>query len=388
MKSIESPTRSDLRLGYLSGAPRVTTRSASDAAGPRAHVLGVIDGFERRGWTVSRYIVGDRMPEVVARDGESMLHRGRAWTLAADIARLGLRGRHTNGAWSELGRRVDWVYERFALFQSLGSRFARHGVPWILETNALLTEEASRERSGVVLTGLARRLEQQAYQECTALIAISQALADRLVADMGVPREKIAVIPNGVDVHRFDPARVSTPRSARAFTVLFVGSLASWQGLDVLLRASAQVPDVQVTIVGDGPDRAALVALAQQLQIAPRFLGRVSPDDVPALMASADVCYSGHSAFRSPLKLYEYMAMGRPVISSAVPDAKAALVDGQSGFLFAPGDVDDLVRALRQAVSARECLDIMGQRARRDAVAHHSWDARVAAICAHVEALT
>lgn len=388
MKSIESPTRSDRRLGYLSGAPRVTTRSASDAAGPRAHVLGVIDGFERRGWTVSRYIVGDRMPEVVARDGESMLHRGRAWTLAADIARLGLRGRHTSGAWSELGARVDWVYERFALFQSLGSRFARHGVPWILETNALLTEEASRERSGVVLTALARRLERQAYHECTALIAISQALADRLVADMGVPREKIAVIPNGVDVHRFDPARVNAPRSARAFTVLFVGSLASWQGLDVLLRASAQVPDVQVTIAGDGPDRAALVALAQQLQIAPRFLGRVSPDDVPALMASADVCYSGHSAFRSPLKLYEYMAMGRPVISSAVPDAKAALVDGQSGFLFAPGDVDDLVRALRQAVSARECLDVMGQRARHDAVAHHSWGARVAAICAHVEALT
>ncbi|HTA75068.1 MAG TPA: glycosyltransferase [Gemmatimonadaceae bacterium] len=388
MKSIESPTRSEPRLGYLSGAPRVTTRSASDAAGPRAHVLGVIDGFERRGWTVSRYIVGDRMPEVVARDGESMLHRGRAWTLAADIARLGLRGRHTSGAWSELGTHVDWVYERFALFQSLGSRFVRHGVPWILETNALLTEEASRERSGVVLTGLARRLERQAYEECTALIAISQALADRLVADMGVPREKIAVIPNGVDVHRFDPARVNTPRAARAFTVLFVGSLASWQGLDVLLRASAQVPDVQVTIAGDGPDRAALVALAQQLQIAPRFLGRVSPDDVPALIASADVCYSGHSAFRSPLKLYEYMAMGRPVISSAVPDAKAALVDGQTGFLFAPGDVDDLVRALRTAVSARECLDVMGQRARHDAVAHHSWDARVAAICAHVEALT
>jgi glycosyltransferase involved in cell wall biosynthesis len=388
MKSIESPTRSDFRLGYLSGAPRVTTRSASDAAGPRAHVLGVIDGFERRGWTVSRYIVGDRMPEVVARDGESMLQRGRAWTLAADIARLGLRGRHTGGAWSELGTSVDWVYERFALFQSLGSRFARHGIPWILETNALLTEEASRERSGVVLTGLSRRLEQRAYHECTALIAISQSLADRLVADMGVPREKIAVVPNGVDVHRFDPARVSTPRSAQAFTVLFVGSLVSWQGLDVLLRASALVPDVNLTIAGDGPDRAALVALAQQLQIAPRFLGRVSPDDIPALIASADVCYSGHSAFRSPLKLYEYMAMGRPVISSAVPDAKAALVDGQSGFLFAPGDVDDLARALRTAVSARECLDIMGQRARRDAVDHHSWDARVAAICAHVEALT
>jgi glycosyltransferase involved in cell wall biosynthesis len=389
MKSIESPTRSERRLGYLSGAPRVTTRVASDAAGPRAHVLGVIDGFERRGWTVSRYIAGDRMPGVVARDGESMLQRGRAWTLAADIARLGLRGRNASGAWSELGARVDWVYERFALFQSLGARFARAGIPWILETNAMLTEEASRERSGVVLTSLARRLERSAYHSCSALIAISQALADRLVAEMGVPREKIAVIPNGVDVHRFDPARLNTPRSARAFTVLFVGSLASWQGLDTLLRAVSTVDDdVQVVIAGDGPERAALMALAEQLHIAPRFLGRVSPDDVPALIASADVCYSGHSAFRSPLKLYEYMAMARPVISSAVPDAKAALVDGQSGFLFAPGDVDALASALRRAMAARECLDIMGQRARRDAVDHHSWDARVAAICAHVEAIT
>lgn len=387
MKSIASPIRSEpRRLGYLSGAPRVTTRSASDAAGPRAHVLGVIDGFERRGWTVQRYIVGDRMPAVVSREGESMLNRGRAWTLAADMARLALRQRHGSSAWSELGAKVDWVYERFALFQALGARFARRGVPWILETNALLTDEASRERSGVVLTGVSRRLERSAYHACTALVAISQALADQLVAEMDVPRDKIAVVPNGVDTRRFDPARVNARRCAG---VLFVGSLASWQGLDTLLRALVDVP-MEVTIAGDGPERAALGALAEQLGIASRvrFLGRVAPDDVPALMAGADVCYSGHSAFRSPLKLYEYMAMARPVVSSAVPDAQAALVDNVSGFLFRPGDVADLTRALRAAHAARECLDVMGERARRDVVAKHSWDARVATICAHVEALT
>ena len=386
MKSTARRTSS--RLAYLSGAPRVTTRVGSDAAGPRAHVLGVIDGFERRGWTVDRYIVGDRMPDVVARDGEAMVSRNRAWTLVADLARVGLRYRHSRGAWRALGNRVDWVYERFALFQALGAPFAHRGIPWILETNALLTDEASRERNSVVLTRLAGRLERDAYHACTVLVAISEALADRLVADMGVPREKIAVVPNGVDVHRFDPSHVSARRSAPAFTVLFVGSLTSWQGLDVLLHAASAVPDVEIAIAGDGPDRAALVALAQQLGVTSRvrFLGRVAPDDVPALVAGADVCYSGHSAFRSPLKLYEYMAMGRPVISSSVPDAKSALVDGQSGFLFPPGDVERLTDALRQAYTARECLDVMGQRARREVVANHSWDARVAAICAHVEA--
>jgi len=150
-----------------------------------------------------------------------------------------------------------------------------------------------------------------------------------------------------------------------------------------------QVP-AEAVIAGDGPERSTLIALAAQLGIAARvrFLGRVAPDDVPALIASADVCYSGHSAFRSPLKLYEYMAMARPVISSAVPDAQIAVGDGTTGFLFRPGDVDDLVRALRAAHAARACLGLMGERARRDVVAKHSWDARVAAICAHVEAMT
>ena len=376
MKSTARRTPS--KLGYLSGAPRVTTRSGSDAAGPRAHVLGIMDGFARRGWTVSPYIVGDRMPDVVAREGEGLVSRGRAWTLAADFARLGLRYRHSRGAWEALGGHVDWVYERFALFQALGAPFARRGIPWILETNALLTEEASRERNSVVLAGLAARLERQAYHDCTMLVAISDALAERIVADMGVPRSKILVVPNGVDTHRFDPSLVSARRAAPAFTVLFVGSLASWQGLDTLLQAVASVPEVNVTIAGDGPDRATLEALAGPRV---RFLGRVPPDDIPTLIASADVCYSGHSAFRSPLKLYEYMAMGRPVIASAVPDATAALVDGQSGFLFPPGDVEGLTCALRKALAARECLDVMGQSARRAVVEHHSWEARVARIC-------
>jgi glycosyltransferase involved in cell wall biosynthesis len=382
--------RTPSRLGYLSGAPRVTTRSGSDAAGPRAHVLGVIDGFERQGWTVSRYIVGDRMPDVVARDGEALVSRSRAWTLVADVARLGLRYRHSRGAWGALGGRVDWVYERFALFQALGAPFVRRGIPWILETNALLAEEASQERNSVVLTDLATRMERQAYHACTVLIAISEALAARIVSEMGVPRDKILVVPNGVDVHRFDPARVSTPRSARPFTVLFLGSLAAWQGVDVLLRAASIVKDVHITIAGDGPERSALGSLAATLGLTERvrFLGRVAPDDVPALIAGADICYSGHSAFRSPLKLYEYMAMGRPVISSAVPDARQALVDGHSGYLFEPGDVDGLTRALRAAHAQRECLDVMGDRARREAVAHHSWEARVADICASVEAAT
>ena len=379
------------RLGYLSGAPRVTTRDDAELAGPRAHVLGVIDGFEAAGWTVQRFIVGDRLPTMVARDGERFVRRGWLSTVAADGARLAMRPRSARAAWRGMRGQVDWVYERFALFQALGRPFARRdGVPWVLETNALLSDEAQRERSSVVLHTLARRLEQEAYLACDVVVAVSAELAERLATSFAIPRRKIVVVPNGVDTARFDPALTTPRRVTDAFTVVFAGSLAPWQGLDTLLRAMGA--GVHVVIAGEGPARAALEALAGERGVADRvhFLGRVAPSDVPALLAGADVCYVGHtdgdqaSAFRSPLKLYEYLAMGKPVISSAVPDAVAAIVPGETGWLFPAGDVMALSHVLAAAEGARPCLAAMGEQARREAM-QHSWRARVQQMIADVD---
>jgi glycosyltransferase involved in cell wall biosynthesis len=407
VSSIPSDALMATRLGYLSGAPRVTTRADAELAGPRAHVLGVIAGFEAAGWTVDPFIVGDRAPSVVARDGERLVRRSWSMTLAADAARLVLRARSAGAAWRALGGRVDWVYERFALFQALGAPFARRGTPWILETNALLADEARRERASVVLHRTAARLERAAYHDCDVLVAVSEALADRLVEVMAVPRRKILVVPNGVDVDRFDPARTG-PRAPTVWPdaadpgvpvvrIAFAGSLAPWQGLDTLLtaidRARTTGVAVRLLVAGDGPARASLERLARDLGLADavRFLGQVRPDEVPSLLASADLCYVGHvelgagsDAFRSPLKLYEYLAAAKPVLASAVPDAALAIDDGETGYLFAPGDVDALTRALRRAAADRTRWAAMGARARAGAVAHHSWDARVRAMIAGV----
>ncbi|HWZ59385.1 MAG TPA: glycosyltransferase [Gemmatimonadaceae bacterium] len=378
------------RLGYLSGAPRVSTRADAELAGPRAHVLGVIAGFEAAGWTVDRFIVGDRGPAVVARDGERLVRRGWATTLAADGARLVLRQRSAASAYAALGTHVDWVYERFALFQAMGTPFARRGIPWILETNALLADEARRERSSVVLHATARQLERAAYHACSVLVTVSDVLADRIADAMDVPREKIVVVPNGVDVERFDPARVAPRHEGTGFRIVFAGSLAPWQGLDALVRALVHVPAAVAVIAGDGPARRGLEALAAELEVEARvrFLGHI--DDVPAFLAGGDVCFVGHTdrgnsaeTFRSPLKLYEYLAMGKPVISSSVPDAVATITEGKTGFLFQPDDVASLVRAIGAAMAAP--LEAMGARARREAVERHSWQARVHDMIAQIE---
>ena len=109
------------RLGYISAAPRVSTRPDAEMGGPRAHVIGIIKGFQAQGWEVKQFIVGDRLPSTISGKGsEAQLTQSQFKTFLADLARMAMGAINANQAWRELGDRVDWVYERFAAFQSLG----------------------------------------------------------------------------------------------------------------------------------------------------------------------------------------------------------------------------------------------------------------------------
>ena len=125
--------------------------------------------------------------------------------------------------------------------------------------------------------------------------------------------------------------------------------------------------------------------LAQDLGITANvaFIGRVSWQEVPQYIAGFDIGYSGQvqlqmgQMYLSPMKLYEYMSMSKPVVASAFEDAKRLIEDGKTGFLFQPGDKNDLQRALIEAVSQSEKLEQMGELARTEIVKHHSWTSRV-----------
>jgi glycosyltransferase involved in cell wall biosynthesis len=387
------------RLGYLSGAPRVTTRPDAEIGGPRSHILGVMSGFRLLGWSVESYIVGDRSPGVVTRDAGKLLRKGGQWALLADVARIGMSPVNSRTAWRELSGRVDWVYERFSVFQALGRTFAQAGVPWILETNEMQSEEARVDRNSLVLTSLARRHERQAYLDCSMLVCVSEPLKHLVTTRLGIPADKVAVVPNGVDTEFFRP-RPEAVRTFEGFTLVYAGGLEPWQGIDVLLKAMADVRrehgfPIHAVIAGDGPVRRECERLAEDLGLGPyvRFLGTVSREAVPYVIASGDLGYSGHTesqgraVFRSPLKLYEYMAVGKPVLSSAVADARQIVVPNETGFLFASDNVGGLRAALSEAFLAREALPAMGARAREVVEEGHSWTARCRTIVESAERL-
>jgi glycosyltransferase involved in cell wall biosynthesis len=377
------------RLGYLSAAPRVSTRPEAEAGGPRSHVLGTIEGFESLGWEVRRFIVGDRVPRKWTDTGSRQaISSSVTRALAADVARLVLGVKNAKLAWREIGQ-VDWVYERLSVLQSLGWAFQRHGVPWILETNALLFHEAKVERKSIALGWLARFLEMRAYQRCDLLVCVSEALKEMVVSASGISAKKALVLPNGVNTCFFDPKRYQPRRVFDGFTIGFVGNLAKWQGLGVLLEAMSELReekvDLSLVVVGDGSTRAEWETQAQSLDLASnvRFVGRIPRDEVPHYTAGFDIGYAGQvlpaigQMYLSPLKLFEYMAMAKPVIASDFEDARRVTRNGEIGFLFRGGDKEDLKRKLLRAYHCADQLPEIGHNAREEVVAHHSWTARV-----------
>jgi glycosyltransferase involved in cell wall biosynthesis len=165
-----------------------------------------------------------------------------------------------------------------------------------------------------------------------------------------------------------------------------MGTLKPWHGLSVLVEAFATFhqdhPNSRLLIVGDGPEQESLLAdLSARglLQTACAHLtGAVAPSQVPGLLASMDVavapCPHGASFYFSPLKVYEYMAAGRPVIASRIGQLANLIEDGVNGLLCPAGDPIALAAALNRLRRDPALRARLGRAARAAVLKNHTWD--------------
>jgi len=250
----------------------------------------------------------------------------------------------------ELERRgpFDLVYERYSLWSYAAMEYAwDQGIPGILEVNAPLIEEQARYRGLVDREG-ALAATRRAFGAASALIAVSNEIAAYLREFAGTDG-RVHVIPNGVDLDRFKPGvPPSLPGQPGEFTVGFVGSLKPWHGLPTLIHAfrllQHRVSNVRLLIVGDGPERKHVECLLWEYGISKhtQMIGRVPSWEVPGILSSMDVAtapYRGLADFYfSPLKVYEYLASGMPVVASRIGQLATLIRNNQTGLLCRPDD--------------------------------------------------
>ncbi|MDZ7951134.1 glycosyltransferase family 4 protein [Nostoc sp. DedQUE09] len=275
----------------------------------------------------------------------------------------------------------DFIYERYSLWSYSAMEYAQAmGIPGLLEVNSPLITEQAQHR-GLIDRQSAEEVANRVFSAATTLIAVSDVLKTYLMNY--VDSSKVHVIPNGVNPHRFSILRPVT--QPETFTVGFVGTLKPWHGLPILTEAFSllhqRVPNAKLLIVGDGPERENLQMelAARGLDAHTQFTGAVNPDEVPQFLAAMDVAVAPYAAqsdfYFSPLKVYEYMAAGLPVVVSRIGQLADLIDSGVNGILCPPGDAIALAEALEKLWRSPTLRHTLGQAARQTVIAHHTWDA-------------
>ncbi|MES2715289.1 MAG: glycosyltransferase family 4 protein [Pseudomonadota bacterium] len=271
----------------------------------------------------------------------------------------------------------DVIYERYNLYLLAGLALKwRTGLPLLLEVNAPLVDERMRF-GGLGLPWLGRWAERKVWQGADVVLPVTEVLADHVRA-RGVASERIVVIPNGINEAHFNQAPAMAQAKAAlgwegALVLGFTGFVRDWHGVDKVLHwlaAGGAPAHARLLMVGDGPARADLEALAHKLRIADRvrFTGVVPRQDVPAYVAAFDIALQPAVVpYASPLKLFEYLALGKAVVGPRQPNLEEVLTHGDNALLFDPAQpgaleaaLDDLCRddSLRQRIAAGSAATI------------------------------
>lgn len=284
--------------------------------------------------------------------------------------------------------RPDVLYEVYALFGSGGIELARrHGIPHILEVNApLCIEQAGYIKFPLHRT--AQVLEDEIYRSSDAVVAVSEWLREFIIG-RGARAEDVYVIANGVAERLFaHPALGDAVRHAYALDgkriVGFVGTYQPWHDVDGLLDAFADVvredDRAHLLLVGDGPERPRAEEIIGRLGIggAVTLTGAVPHERIPEFIAAMDVAVAPFKwredhLYGSPMKLFEYMALGIPSISTAIEQTTEIIDHGRTGLLYPPGDRERLVEAIRTLLADPERAREMGAAAREGILRDYTW---------------
>jgi len=220
-----------------------------------------------------------------------------------------------------------------------------------------------------------------------AFIAVARPHAQYLAAHEGCPAEKVHVVPNGVNVERFHPRWPNRALQQKLNldpetpVAGIVAALRPEKNHEMFLHVAALIhrslPSARFLVVGDGPQRTRLQALAESLGIADavRFLGTRS--DVPEVLSLVDVLLLTSHMEANPLCLLEAMASETPVVATRVGSVTETVLNGHTGFLVAPGDARGMARRARRLMTDRTRAAAMGRAGREHVIAHWSVDRMV-----------
>jgi len=283
---------------------------------------------------------------------------------------------------------MDFIYQRYNRFNWSGvllSIYTR--MPLALEYNGSEVW-LSRNWDPAGQLWLLEKFERLNLKAADSIFVVSE--VERLnLMRAGIDESKIIVNPNGVDAGEFRPccggAEIRRALGVEDKIVTgFVGTFGPWHGAPVLAEAATMVRNERChfLFVGDGDERPVCESIIEAASARERatFTGRVQHSQVASYLDACDILASPHASskdgsefFGSPTKLFEYMAMARPIIASRLGQIKDVIEDGENGLLVEPLNAEELARAIERLADDSELRRRLGESARRAVIERYTW---------------
>jgi glycosyltransferase involved in cell wall biosynthesis len=377
--------RTDLWFGVQSG-------------GSVGHVAGVLNELAKMAEPL--FLTTDRIPTISPGIETHLLDAGhRFWDVPHVTAFASNEPMVTCARQLLVGHRTGFVYQRYSGGNFLGLQLSRERlVPFVLEYNGSEVWINRNWGHPLKYEALTERIELANLRGADVIVVVSEPMKQELMA-RGIAAEAILVNPNGVDPQMYSPTvDGAAVRERYGFgekqVVGFIGTFGPWHGAEVLAtaygRLLARRPDLrestQLLMIGDGirlEDTRRRLEDGRATDNA-AFAGRTPQADGPAHLAACDIVVSPHVPnpdgtpfFGSPTKLFEYMAMGKPIVASDLDQIGQVLEHDRTAWLVRPGDPDALAAGLEMLLDDSTRAARLGAAARDRAVEAHTWRAHV-----------
>jgi glycosyltransferase involved in cell wall biosynthesis len=286
--------------------------------------------------------------------------------------------------------KFDFIFQHLHDFNYSSSIVKRKtGIPTLIHVDSI--ELWVKKNWGkLYFDKLLKWAEEIQWNYCDAILTVSNVVKEDLIR-FGVDEKKIFINPNGVNPEIFHP-EISGQRIRekynldKKFVIGFTGSFGQWHGVEVLAKAADRVikaiPNAKILFVGDGMLRPMIENIIKEKKIEKDCIitGMVPHIEIPEYLAACDVLVSptlnnadGSEFFGSPTKLFEYMAMGKPIVCSSVGQLKVVIKENYNGYLFEEKNEEELVSKLELIYRNPELAQNLAKNARKDAIEIYDW---------------
>jgi len=368
-------------------APDIPVPHTGDFIGGSTHTLEVARGLAGLGNTV--YIISRRMPG--QRFFEKISDRVYTYRIYRGIivpVKGGVAGKADLRPKLKIIENIyfNTIYRLFVMTFSL-MVIRKHHIEVIIERNSA---KGAGVFSGIIhgIPAVVEVIDPEysrcALRLCRKIFAYTEKILPEDVLS------KTEIIHAGVDAELFKPMDSGWVRKAYNITgsiVVYVGSVSAWHGAEHLIGVAERMKDMDVTFLMIGKDVAALKEMAKRKGVLGKFVftGFVEYKDVPAYVAAADVAvapydpsgFKGmekHGFYFSPIKIFEYMACGKPIVASNVEIVRDLVKENECGMVAEPGDIDDLANKIRKILNNLILREKLGKNGRKAVLEKYSWN--------------